>query len=151
MTCYRVGWLAGDERIVDIFKKVKTNIDSGTATFIQDAATAALLDEQHVEQFRIEYKKKRSIMVCALTSIGLEDCTPQAAMYIWQKIPQGTTSVDFAKRLLQKDTSIVTTPGNWISNEVDGLNPGEGYVRFALVPTLQDCKKAAERIRKLKI
>lgn len=151
MTCYRVGWLAGDERIVDIFKKVKTNIDSGTATFIQDAATAALLDEQHVEQFRIEYKKKRGIMVCALTSIGLEDCTPQAAMYIWQKIPQGTTSVDFAKRLLQKDTSIVTTPGNWISNEVDGLNPGEGYVRFALVPTLQDCKKAAERIRKLKI
>ena len=151
MTTYRVGWLAGDEKIVNIFKKVKTNIDSGTATFIQDAATAALLDEQHVEEFRSEYKKKRDIIVGALKSIGLEDCTPKAAMYIWQKIPEDVSSVDFAKKLLKKDIAIVTTPGNWISRNVDGLNPGEGYVRFALVPTVAECKKAAERIRKLKI
>jgi len=150
MTCYRVGWLAGDERIVDIFKKVKTNIDSGTPTFIQDAATAALLDETHVEEFRAEYKKKRDIMVNALISAGLEDCTPKAAMYIWQKIPDEIRSVDFAKKLLEKDTAIVTTPGNWISKEINGLNPGEGYVRFALVPSIKECKEAAERIRKLR-
>ena len=49
--------------IIDIFKKVKTNIDSGTATFIQDAACAALLDEKHVEEFRESYKKKRDILI----------------------------------------------------------------------------------------
>ena len=149
MTSYRVGWLAGDERIVNIFKKVKTNIDSGTATFIQDAASAALLDETHVKQFRESYKKKRDMLVDALTSIGLEDCTPKAGIYIWQKT--GMSSVDFAKKLLNKAIAVVTTPGAWISKEVDGLNPGEGYVRFALVPTVHDCKTAAERIKKLKL
>lgn len=150
MTTYRVGWLAGDSRIIDIFKKVKTNIDSGTATFIQDAATAALLDEKHVEEFRTLYRKKRDIIVDALTSIGLEDCSPQAGIYIWQRCPLGMSSVEFAKKLLSKDTAIVTTPGAWISNKADGLNPGEDYVRFALVPSLKDCKEAAGRIRKLK-
>ncbi|MFH2027540.1 MAG: aminotransferase class I/II-fold pyridoxal phosphate-dependent enzyme [Nanoarchaeota archaeon] len=150
MTCYRIGWMAGDSRIIDIFKKVKTNIDSGTATFIQDAASAALLDETHVEQFRESYKKKRDIMIDALTSIGLEDCSPDAGIYIWQKVPSGMTSVEFAKKLLEKDVAIVTTPGAWISNSIDGVNPGEGYVRFALVPTISECKEAAQRIKKLK-
>lgn len=151
MTCYRVGWLAGDENIIDIFKKVKTNIDSGTATFVQDAATAALLDEKHVEDFRTLYKKKRDILVDALKSIGLEDCTPEATLYIWQKAPNGTSSVDFAKKLLEKDIAIVTTPGSWISKEVNNINPGEGYVRFALVPSIADCKEAANKIKNLDI
>ncbi len=147
MTTYRVGWLAGDSRIVDIFKKVKTNIDSGTPTFIQDAAAAALLDETHVDLFRKEYKKKRDIMCDALVSAGLEDCRPDATLYIWQKTPD-VSSVDFAKRLLS-EIAIVTTPGSWISRDVDGINPGEGYVRFALVPSISECRKAAERIRNL--
>ena len=150
MTTYRVGWLAGDEGVIDIFKKVKTNIDSGTATFIQDAAVAALLDEKHVEEMRSSYKKQRDIVINALTSIGLEDCTPKATLYIWQKGPKGMKSLEFAKRLLDKNTAIVTTPGSWLSKDVSGLNPGEGYIRLALVPSLKDCKIAAERIRKLR-
>ncbi len=151
MTTYRVGWLAGDSTIIDIFKKVKTNIDSGTATFIQDAASAALLDEKHVEMFREEYKKKRDIVVDALTSIRLEDCRPDAGIYIWQRCPEGMSSIDFAKRLLSREIGIVTTPGSWISKEVDKVNPGEGYVRFALVPNIKDCKEAARRIGRLKV
>ena len=149
MTSYRVGWLAGDERIIDIFKKVKTNIDSGTAQFIQDAAIAALSDEKHVEEFRFSYKKKRNLICDAFKSIGLEDCRPKATLYIWQKI--NGDSVDFAKRLLQKDTAIVTTPGNWLSTKNDGINPGEGNIRLALVPTIDECKEAAEGIRKLDV
>ncbi|MBW2979796.1 aminotransferase class I/II-fold pyridoxal phosphate-dependent enzyme [Candidatus Woesearchaeota archaeon] len=150
MTCYRVGWLAGDENIINVFKKVKTNIDSGTATFIQDAAAAALKDESHVESARAEYKKKRDIMIEALMAAGLKDCTPRATLYIWQKAPDGTSCVDFAKKLLDKDVAVVTTPGAWISTKANGVNPGECYVRFALVPTLEDCRKAAERIKNLK-
>ncbi|MBU0627743.1 MAG: aminotransferase class I/II-fold pyridoxal phosphate-dependent enzyme [Nanoarchaeota archaeon] len=151
MTTYRVGWLSGDPNVIDIFKKVKTNIDSGTPTFIQDAACAALLDEKHVEDFRKEYRKKRDMIVDALTSIGLDDCTPPATIYIWQKGPKGMSSVDFAKKLLEKDAAIVTTPGSWISKEVNGVNPGEGYVRLALVPSVAECKEAAGKIRKLEL
>lgn len=150
MTCYRVGWVAGDKRIIDIFKKVKTNIDSGTATFIQDGAIAAMDDETHVEKMRAEYKIKRDLLVNAFKSIKLPDCTPEATIYLWQKVPEGMTSVDFAKKLLSPDIAIVTTPGAWISDKTEsGLNPGEGYVRFALVPSLKNTREAARRIKKL--
>ncbi len=151
MTCYRIGWVTGDKRIVDVFKKVKTNIDSGTATFIQDGAIAALNDETHVTAMRTEYKIKRDLLVKALTGIGLPDCTPDATIYIWQKVPEGMTSAEFATRLLDPEIALVTTPGAWISDRTDnGLNPGEGYVRFALVPSVEKTREAAERISKLK-
>lgn len=150
MTCYRVGWVTGDKRIIDIFKKVKTNIDSGTATFIQDGAVAALSDETHVEKMRAEYRIKRDLLVNAFKAINSPDCTPEATIYLWQKVPQGMTSVDFAKKLLTPDIAIVTTPGAWISDKTEkGLNPGEGYVRFALVPSIKNTREAARRIRKL--
>jgi len=152
MTCYRVGWVAGDARIVDIFKKIKTNIDSGTPTFIQDGAIAALEDEEHVEAFRAEYRQKRDLLVGALTSIGLDNCAPDATIYLWQRAPEGMASVEFATRLLDPSIAIVTTPGAWLSAPTaDGQNPGEGYVRFALVPSLKQTQEAVKRIQKLKL
>jgi len=151
MTCYRVGWAAGDKRIIEAYKKVKPNIDSGTATFIQDAAIAALRDEKHVHELREDYRVKRDIIIEAFTSLGLLECKPRGTIYIWQKVPQGYTSLSFAKKLLEKDVAVVTTPGNWISTEANGINPGEGYVRLALVPDLKNVKLAAERIKGMKL
>ena len=148
MTSYRIGWVAGDENIISAFKKLKTNVDSGTATFIQDAAIAALKDEKHVEKMRAEYKQKRDILVEAFTSVGLEDCTPDATIYLWQKAPENTNSVEFAKKLLQREISVVSTPGAWISETVNGINPGNNYIRMALVPSLEDTKEAANRIKR---
>jgi LL-diaminopimelate aminotransferase len=150
MTCYRVGWIAGDRRIIDAYKKVKPNIDSGTATFVQDAAIAALKDESHVEELRKDYREKRDILVEALTSVGMPRSEPRGTIYIWQRVPEGYSSVDFAKRLLDREVAVVTTPGNWLSREAHGVNPGEGFVRFAIVPGLERVKEAAERIRNLK-
>jgi len=151
MTCYRVGWVAGDPELVGIFRKVKTNIDSGTPTFIQDAAVAALGDETHVQAFRDEYRQKRDILCAALTRAGLEDCTPVSTLYVWQRVPKGMSSLEFATMLLQEKIAVVTTPGSWIAEPTEGgKNPGEGYVRFALVPSLEDTRKAAERIASLR-
>jgi len=151
MTCYRVGWVAGDARAVSIFRKVKTNLDSGTATFIQDAAIAALSDEEHVRGFRRDYREKRDVMTAAFRQMGLPDCTPDAALYIWQRVPSGMSSVDFAKAVLQPEVGIVVTPGPWLASEVDGVNPGEGFVRLALVPSIEDCRLAALKLAGLKI
>jgi LL-diaminopimelate aminotransferase len=151
MTCWRVGWVAGDPRVVAAFRKTKTNIDSGTATFIQDAAVEALRDERHVAEMRAVYKKKRDIMVNALVQAGLPECMPEATIYIWQRVPEGMTSVDFAKMLLQKEIAIVTTPGEWISESAAaGLNPGRDYVRLALVPSIEQTQLAADRLSALK-
>ena len=152
MTCYRVGWVAGDQRVVKVFKQVKTNIDSGTATFVQDGAIAALADERHVAAMRKEYRHKRDILVRALTAVGLNDCTPDATIYLWQRTPKGMTSEAFVMKLLGLNTPIVVTPGPALGNTLkDGTNPGEGYVRFAFVPSITDTKLAAKELKKLRL
>ena len=149
MTGWRVGWVAGDERLVKTFKKVKTNIDSGTPNFVQEGAIAALADEEHVKSSRADYERKRNLLADALVESGLPDCRPDATIYLWQHVPEGYTAVDFATSLLEPDIAVVTTPGAWISDETDGgLNPGEGFVRFALVPSIEATEKAADRIRR---
>jgi LL-diaminopimelate aminotransferase len=151
MTGYRIGWVMGDPELVAIFRKTKTNIDSGTPTFLQDAAISALGDERHVEGFRREYRAKRDILCAALAKAGLEDCTPPATLYVWQRAPKEMSSVQFATLLLDEKLAIVTTPGSWIAEPTaSGENPGEGYVRFALVPSLEDTRLAAERIAALR-
>ncbi len=148
MTGYRVGWVAGDARIVENFKKLKTNIDSGTPNFIQEAAIRALEDESHAQQMRENYRKKRDMLLSALADAGLEVTSPEATFYVWQKTPKGMSSVDFAKRLLVDELALVVMPGAWITDAcADGSNLGEGYVRFALVPTLEQVEEAAGRIR----
>jgi len=150
MTNYRVGFCAGDEAIIDIFKKVKTNIDSGTPTFIQDAAISALENTEHVEAMRKEYSIKRQLLGDALSGAGLKNCLGDATFYIWQKAPSGMTGVELANKLME--LGIVVTPGAWLSDiTTGGLNPGENYVRFALVATVEQVKKAVERIKKLKL
>ncbi len=152
MTGWRVGWAAGDAAALAAFRKVKTNIDSGTPTFIQDAAAAALADEAHVEEMRREVRSRRDVLCGALRGLGLEDCTPPATLYVWQKGPPGMTGAAFAKRLLDPEVALVTTPGSWISDPLpDGSNPGEGYVRFALVPSLEDTRRAAERLQRVRL
>ncbi|MFA7000088.1 MAG: aminotransferase class I/II-fold pyridoxal phosphate-dependent enzyme [Candidatus Paceibacterota bacterium] len=149
MTGYRVGWVAGDESIIEKFKKLKTNIDSGTPDFIQAGAIAALTDESHAEEMRGQYKEKRNIMLEAFKDAGWEDCKSEATFYLWLKAPNGINSVEFAKELLSKELAIVVTPGAWISDvDKDGFNPGNNFVRFALVPPLEDVKIAAEKIKK---
>ncbi len=152
MTGYRVGWVAGDKDIIEKFKKLKTNIDSGTPNFIQEGAISALSDEEHAESMRKEYREKRDIMLSAFADAGWPLCRSEATFYLWQKAPNGMSSVEFAKQLLSRELAIVTTPGAWISDiDKDGFNPGSNYVRFALVPPIDEVKIAAEKIRKFYI
>ena len=151
MTTYRIGWVAGDPELVALFRQVKTNIDSGTPTFIQDGAVAALGDEGHVQDFRDQYRRKRDLLCAALVEAGLPDCRPDASLYVWQRVPEHLSSVQFATALLDPGIAIVTTPGAWISDANPGQdNPGEGYVRFALVPSVAETERAAELLSKAK-
>jgi LL-diaminopimelate aminotransferase len=151
MTGYRVGFVAGDSAVIDVFKKLKTNIDSGTPSIIQEAAIAALHNDEHHLLMSDAYFAKGKILLNAFTALGLTVRQPQATFYIWQKVPEGMSDVDFAKRLLSPEIGIVVTPGSLISDVCsDGTHPGEGYVRFALMPSLDEVKLAAERLRGLK-
>ncbi|MDJ0762275.1 MAG: aminotransferase class I/II-fold pyridoxal phosphate-dependent enzyme [Myxococcota bacterium] len=150
MTCYRIGWAAGDAEIIGILRSMKTNIDSGAPTFIQDAGIAALADEDHVVAMRDEYRKKCDILIDALVQAGLKRCTPQGTIYVWQKVPDGMSDLAFATRLTEPDVAVVAIPGSLLAEPLeDGRNPGEGYVRFALTPQMADVEAAAARLAKL--
>lgn len=151
MTGWRVGFVAGDEEAVRLFRKLKTNIDSGTPTFLQDGSAAALGDEEHVTAMRREYRAKRDVLCGAFSRLGLPDSTPAATIYVWQRVPEGMTSVEFAKRLLDPAVAIVVTPGTWLSTREEGFDPGEGFVRLALVPTPEECDEAARRLGSLRL
>ena len=127
-------------------------MDSGTCTFLQDGAAAALRDEGHVAAFREEYRRKRDVLCRALVSAGLPDCTPASTLYVWQETPRGTSGLQFAQRLLEPDVAVVCTPGEWLSDPVEGGHvPGANRVRFALVPSEADTRRAAERIAALRL
>ncbi len=148
MTGYRVGFVAGDEKIIEIFKKLKPNIDSGTPDFVQEAAIAALHDTEHNLAMRRLYAEKMKVLTDGLSEIGLEVKKPDATFYLWQKVPAGMTDLEFAKKLLDPNIAIVVTPGSLISDLCfDGSNPGEGYVRFALMPTLTEIHEAVKRLK----
>lgn len=150
MTGYRAGFVCGDSEIIKVFKMLKTNIDSGTPWVMAEAAMAALRDEEHVASMRELYAKKQKILLDALKEAGLEVTKPAGTFYVWQKVPEGTSDMEFAKRLLEPDMAMVVTPGSVIADECEGgINPGAGYVRFALMPTTAQMEEAAKRLKRL--
>lgn len=144
MTGYRIGFVAGDQTIIEGFKKVKTNIDSGTPNFIQDASILAMEDQSHVESMRKEYALKRKIMIDAFEKAGLPRCTSASTFYLWQKAPQGKTGEDLANALVE--LGIVAIPGSAISDTAHGVDPGKDHIRLALVPTMDEIVEAQKRI-----
>ena len=150
MTGYRVGFVCGDERIVSIFKQLKTNVDSGVAHVMQEAAIAALADDSHIETMRTLYRAKRDTLLAGLSRLGLHVREVEATFYVWQKVPKD--DIVFAERLLHPSIGIVVTPGSLISDPCEGkINPGKGYVRFALVPPLPRIEEAVRRLKTLSL
>lgn len=148
MTGWRVGWTAGDADLIATFRKVKTNIDSGTPNFVQDAAVIALEDESHVEAMRADYGAKRDLLADTFRALGFPDSAPEATIHYWQRLPEGVDAVAFAQRLLDPAIAVVCTPGPWLGDDCpDGSNPGTGHVRFSLVPSQEDTRRACEAIR----
>lgn len=155
MTGYRIGFVCGDRGLVDVYKKLKTNIDSGAPSVIQAAAIAALDNDDHAAAMREHYAKKAELLYSMLENIGLPVRRSQATFFIWQRVPADSSNPDdpapditFAKKLLNPEIAIVVTPGSLISDPCP-INPGAGHVRFALMPTIQEFQQAARSLKKL--
>ncbi|MBA7474442.1 LL-diaminopimelate aminotransferase [subsurface metagenome] len=126
MTGWRIGMAVGNVEIIGALKTLKSNLDSGIPQAIQYAAIEALTGPQDcIQQHNAIYQRRRDLVVDMLRSIGLEVEPPKASLYVWAKVPEGYTSVDFANDLLEQ-VGVVVTPGIGY-----GKN-GEGYVRMSL-------------------
>jgi LL-diaminopimelate aminotransferase len=126
MTGWRIGMLVGNATMVDALKRVKSNMDSGIPQAIQYAAIEALRGPQDcIQEHNAIYQRRRDLVIEMLNDIGIEARAPKASLYVWAKVPEGYTSLDFTSDLLEK-VGVVVTPGTGY-----GKN-GEGYVRLSL-------------------
>jgi LL-diaminopimelate aminotransferase len=141
MTGWRIGMAVGNETAVNALFRIKSNLDSGIPQAIQYAAIDALLGEQKSIADRNKiYQRRRDVLVEALNDIGLKVMVPKASFYIWAKVPEGYTSVEFTTSLLDK-ANVAVTPGTGYGSA------GEGYVRLSI--TLSD-ERLNEGIRRLR-
>ncbi len=134
MTGYRSGFAAGDEEIVDAMRAFRPTVGTAPQEFVQRASVVAWGDEAHVEQARALYREKRDALLPVLEREGLRVAASRAGIYLWVEVEGGSEA--FAERLLEH--GVVVSPGSFFGPS------GEGYVRFALVPSLADCRAAAE-------
>lgn len=141
----RSGFVAGDAKILEKFLLYRTYHGCAMNPAVQAASAAAWQDEIHVVENRRLYAEKFAAVTPVLQEV-LDVELPDAAFYLWAYTGQSDT--EFALRLY-RDYNVTVLPGSFLAREAHGVNPGQGFVRIALVAPLVECVEATERIRKM--
>jgi acetylornithine aminotransferase len=135
MTGYRSGFVAGDPDLVALVRRMRSHPGVASPDFVSAAATAAWGDDAHAAERREIFRRKRELFLDFFARRGLEVGASQATLYLWVKVPAGHDSASYAAALLE--AGIVVAPGT-------AFGAGEGWVRVALVPTLEECRAAIQ-------
>jgi LL-diaminopimelate aminotransferase len=140
MTGWRVGWIAGNAELVEGYRQLKTNLDSGMFDALQLAGVAALTEARDFPREMSEiYRRRRDLMVEALAAIGLPADPPRATPYVWVRVPEGHDSASFTELVLEQ-AAVIVSPG-------PSFGPsGEGFVRVSLTVPDGRLREAADRI-----
>jgi LL-diaminopimelate aminotransferase len=126
MTGWRIGMVVGNPDMVNALFRVKSNLDSGVPQAIQYAAAEGLRGSQdHIAERNAVFQRRRDQLVKVLNEVGLKARIPKATFYVWAEVPQGYTSIDFTRTLLD-ELAVAVTPGTGYGKG------GEGYIRFSL-------------------
>ena len=138
----RSGFVAGDANVLGKFALYRTYHGCAMNPAIQAASTAAWQDEKHVAENRRLYAEKFSHVTEILKQV-LPVTLPDASFYLWLRVP--VTDTLFAQNLY-RDYNVTVLPGSFLAREAHGVNPGENFVRIALVAGLDEAVEAAKRI-----
>lgn len=145
MAGWRVGFAAGNERLIAALARVKSYLDYGSYTPIQVAACEALNSDQScVDELRQIYKSRRDILIESFGQAGWDVPSPEASMFAWAPLPESMRdigSLEFSLRLLN-EAHVSVSPGVGFGEH------GEGYVRIALVENEQRIRQAARNVRR---
>ena len=132
MTGYRSGFVAAQPDLIAALKQYRPSVGTAPQEFVQRASVAAWNDEEHVDRTRDAYRRKRAALLPTLERKGLRIAGGRSAtMFLWIEAP----SDDVSERLLGH--GIIVSPGTFFGPA------GDGYFRIALVPTEEECRRAA--------
>ncbi len=135
MTGYRSGFVAGEPELIAALKQFRPSVGTAPQEFVQRASVVAWNDEEHVERTRAVYRRKRDALIPTLERKGVRVVGSEATMYLWLEVPADEPSEAFAARVLEH--GLIVSPGTFFGPT------GEGYWRLALVPTEDECRRAA--------
>jgi N-succinyldiaminopimelate aminotransferase len=138
----RSGFVAGDAQLLAAFARYRTYHGSAMGPAVQAASVAAWSDEAHVAANRTLYREKFAAVLPILRPV-MDVRLPDAGFYLWAVTSGDDTA--FARGLLEK-YNVTVLPGSYLAREQDGVNPGRGRVRMALVAPVDECIEAAQRI-----
>jgi N-succinyldiaminopimelate aminotransferase len=141
----RSGFAAGDASILKKFLLYRTYHGSAMNPAVQAASKAAWDDESHVVENRRLYREKFHAVIESFQEI-LQVSVPDAAFYLWVRTP--VSDVQFTRELY-RNYNVTVLPGSYLARYANGINPGENFVRIALVAPLAECVEAVERIKML--
>lgn len=139
----RSGAVAGDQELLKQFLLYRTYHGCAMSLAVQHASMAAWNDEAHVADNRRLYRAKFDALVPMFQGV-MHAPRPDAGFYLWARVPGGDDEA-FARELFAR-THVTVLPGQYLARDAHGVNPGRGYVRMALVPSLADCIEGAKRI-----
>ncbi|MDP6952477.1 MAG: LL-diaminopimelate aminotransferase [Alphaproteobacteria bacterium] len=144
MPGWRIGFAAGNARLIHALARIKSYLDYGAFTPIQVAATAALNGPQDcISEIRERYRERRDVLVESFDAAGWSIPSPRATMFAWAPIPEAwreVGSLEFSKRLLA-EAEVAVSPG------IGFGRMGEGFVRIALVENRQRIRQAARNVK----
>ena len=139
----RSGGVAGDAALLKRFLLYRTYHGCAMGLAVQHASIAAWSDEAHVRDNRSRYRDKFAA-VGPILKTALTITEPDASFYYWAQVPAGDEEA-FARELYRTQ-HVTVLPGRYLARDAHGENPGSGYVRIALVPSMAECVDAARRI-----
>ena len=147
----RSGFVAGDAGVIEKFALYRTYHGSAMNPAIQAASIAAWNDEAHVAENRRLYAEKFAKVVALLKPV-LPVVMPDAGFYLWINLSEAgintpITDTAFAQALY-RDYNVAVLPGSYLARSAQGINPGENFVRLALVANVAETVEAAQRIEK---
>jgi len=144
----RSGYAAGDSKVLERYMAYRTYHGAAMSNAVQMASIAAWKDEAHVIGNRRLYREKFAAFFERVNPV-LPLAMPDAAFYFWANVAAFSPEADDAAfaRDLYAATHITVLPGSYIAREANGANPGRGFVRMALVSTVEDAIEAADRLR----
>jgi N-succinyldiaminopimelate aminotransferase len=138
----RSGFVAGDASLLKAFLLYRTYHGSAMSPAVEAASRAAWNDEAHVRANRRAYAAKFAELQPRLAA-ALPCAMPDAAFYLWARTP--IDDAEFARGLFAAQ-NVTVLPGSYLGRAVDGVNPGAGYIRVALVAAHDECAEAIQRI-----
>jgi len=147
----RSGFVAGDAALIARFLLYRTYHGSAMSLPVQAASIAAWNDEAHVRDNRALYRAKFERVLPLLAGV-LDVRLPDAGFYLWAGVPNpggehGAPGDDVAyARSLLAQYNVAVLPGSLLARPAQGINPGAGRIRMALVASVNDCVEAARRI-----